>query len=142
MERGVSVGAAVVLADQPEANTDTSSAGPALPHTGFALPPRTPEALCSARTACCPVVLPKWHAWASHHPPLQPQRPHLELGLRLSLQLSLFALATHHAQRASLDHDAHDFVQCIRSRHGGVLSVGVICGLKRLCISGVLGLDT
>lgn len=34
------------------------------------------------------------------------------------------------AQRTILDHDAHNLIQRIRSRHGGQFGIGVICGLK------------
>lgn len=51
-----------------------------------------------------------------------------------TLKLHLLTLIDHHAQRAPLDHHAHDLVQRISSCHRGVLGVGVVCGLeKQVC---------
>lgn len=36
------------------------------------------------------------------------------------------------AKRSVLDHDAHDFEENIGCCHGGVLGVGVVCGLDAL----------
>lgn len=56
---------------------------------------------------------------------------------QLVLFLQLIIILHHLAERPLFHHDAHNFVQGISRRHGGVLGVGVVSGLSNVSICHV-----